>query len=484
MIDNLKKRFLNLMPDVDYCSFRYVSEARAHLMIRGGHAEPYSESDDAGVMITVHEDGGAGYAATADLSEEGLLSAIKIARQWADVSRNQLTFNLKEIVMPAHQGAYKASVKKPFIRTELAQYFDYLSDVSSSMKASSKPGSNETLADWWAGFTNVDQQRLFITNQGADIVQQSNVVIPFVGAVYSNGLDTITRSNSGGDHSRQQGLDLLDEIEFKQMGLSFVDEARMLLNAPNCPEGEMDLLLDADQMLLQIHESIGHPLELDRILGDERNYAGTSFVTLDMFGFYQYGSKLLNVSFDPGEPSQLASYDFDDDGVKAEKVYLIKDGLLLRPLGSAISQQRAEMAGVANSRSCSWNRPPIDRMANINVDVGDESFTQMVSKVEKGIYMRSNQSWSIDDSRNKFQFGCQWGRLIENGKLTTIVKKPNYRGVSSSFWRSLKAVGDASTRKILGTPFCGKGEPNQVITVGHASPACLFSDVSVFGGHS
>jgi predicted Zn-dependent protease len=233
---------------------------------------------------------------------------------------------------------------------------------------------------------------------------------------------------------------------------------------------------------LQIHESIGHPLELDRILGDERNFAGWSFVKPDMFGSYRYGSELLNVTFDPELREEAAAYAFDDDGTEARKEYLIRNGVLERPLGGALSQQRAGMPGVANSRASNWNRPPIDRMANLNIEPGDSSLDEMIGNIEHGILMRTNTSWSIDDHRNKFQFGCEFGQLIENGNLTQIVKQPNYRGISANFWRSLSAVGNADTREVFGTPMCGKGEPAQVIRVGHASPACVFSNVDVFGG--
>lgn len=246
----------------------------------------------------------------------------------------------------------------------------------------------------------------------------------------------------------------------------------------------MDVLLMPDQMILQIHESIGHPLELDRILGDERNFAGTSFVTPDMFGTYRYGSDLLNISFDPTRPEELASYAFDDDGTRAEKVSLIRNGILERPLGGAISQARAGMPGVANSRANSWNRPPIDRMANLNLEPGDATFDELVAGIEHGVVMETNTSWSIDDSRNKFQFGCERARVIENGKIRHVVKNPNYRGISASFWRNLQRVGNVGTMQVLGTPYCGKGEPSQVIRVGHASPACVFSDVDVFGGEA
>ena len=156
--------------------------------------------------------------------------------------------------------------------------------------------------------------------------------------------------------------------------------------------------------------------------------------------------------------------------------------MLERPLGGAMSQARAGIAGVANSRADNWNRPPIDRMANLNLEPGESTLDEMIAGIERGVLMRTNSSWSIDDSRNKFQFGCEWGQLIENGALAGVVKNPNYRGISANFWRNLRQVGDASTMQVLGTPYCGKGEPSQVIRVGHASPACVFSNVDVFGG--
>ena len=190
----------------------------------------------------------------------------------------------------------------------------------------------------------------------------------------------------------------------------------------------------------------------------------------------------MNITFDPTVKKELASYGFDDSGKKAEKEYIIKDGILLRGLGGTESEKRSGIKGVANFRACSWNRPPIDRMANLNLEPGDSSFDEIISSVEKGVYMESNRSWSIDDYRNKFQFGCEYGKLIENGKLTKTVKNPNYRGVTTPFWNNLAKVGNHSTFEVFGTPNCGKGEPNQSVRVGHASPTCLFNNIEVFGG--
>jgi predicted Zn-dependent protease len=279
-------------------------------------------------------------------------------------------------------------------------------------------------------------------------------------------------------------LEQIERSGFRGCGARLADDAIRLLLAPNCPAGKMDALLMPDQMMLQLHESIGHPLELDRILGDERNYAGTSFVTPDMFDRYQYGSPLLNVTFDPSLPQQLATYAFDDDGTPAEKVWLIRNGVLERPLGGHLSQLRAGVAGTANARASGWNRPPIDRMANLNVEAGASALAEMIGSIRRGVLMRTNVSWSIDDSRNKFQFGCEWGERIEDGEVKGVVKNPNYRGVSATFWRSLRMVGDADTFEVHGTLYCGKGEPNQAIDVGHAAPACVFADVDVFGGEA
>jgi predicted Zn-dependent protease len=330
---------------------------------------------------------------------------------------------------------------------------------------------------------------LLITDQGGEVSQSSRMIAPELGCVAADGAVVQRRSLGGGRGvSQQGGLEVLDRIGFHARGPALAREAVALLDAAECPTGNMHLLLAPDQMMLQIHESIGHPLELDRILGDERNYAGTSFVTLDMFGRYPYGSELLNVTFDPGVDGEFAGYGWDDDGSHAERAYLIRDGLLIRPLGGALSQARAgalgaPLAGVANARASSWNRPPIDRMANLNVEPGAHRLEDLIGQVERGVYLQTNVSWSIDDSRNKFQFGCEFGRLIENGRLGAVVRNPNYRGVSATFWRNLVGVGDAGTRDVLGTPFCGKGEPNQLIRVGHASPAALFAGVDVFGGH-
>lgn len=476
MLEHLKTRFQKLMPSVDFCAMRALNSRSQRLSMRQNVLQPLMNTEQHGVLITIIDKGGYGYAATSDLSEQGLKNALENAQHWAKQTRQRLVVDFDKIALPHLQGKYQTPLQTPWEQVSLADKIAVLQQESELCQI------HEHIVDWQFSLKSIEEQQLYVTNHGGEIIQQHHYLLPDIQITAYDGTDSQKRSFNAHGNSQQGGLERLQAVGFIGAGQRLAHEALQLLAAPNCPTGAMSLLLAPDQMMLQIHESIGHPLELDRILGDERNYAGTSFVTLDMFGHYRYGSDVLNVTFDPTIPEQLASYAYDDEGSTAEKTYLIRDGILQRPLGGTLSQQRAGLSGVANSRSSNWNRAPIDRMANLNIEAGKHSLQAMIASVENGVFMQTNQSWSIDDSRNKFQFGCEWGQRIENGELTHLVKKPNYRGISATFWRNLQHVGAAETVKVYGVPFCGKGEPSQLIRVGHASPACLFSQVDVFGG--
>lgn len=468
---------LSNAPLVDFWSVRYLDRSSEDILVRQNVLMPLQQDHSSGLMITVFHRGGLGYAATADISQRGIQVAFEKAKAWAEQSATHTVLDTRQVHMPKSVGEYQSPVRTPCSNWSLTQKIDYLQHVSSQLK------TDDRIVDWDAYLGYEEERHLYIASNGSCIEQHFSYLAPGMSATANEKEITQTRSLGGlRALCRQGGLEVLEEVSFADRAKRLGDEAVQLLLAPNCPTGKMSLMLDPGQMMLQIHESIGHPLELDRILGDERNYAGTSFVTLDMFGKYQYGSPLLNITFDPSIQNEFASYAFDDEGLAAEKTYLIKNGLLERPLGGTLSQARAGMPGVANSRACNWNRPPIDRMANLNLETGSSTLKDMISSIENGVLMHTNVSWSIDDSRNKFQFGCEWGQRIENGKLTHVVRNPNYRGISATFWRNLSMVGNAQTRDVLGTPYCGKGEPNQCVRVGHASPTCVFDQVDVFGG--
>jgi predicted Zn-dependent protease len=453
-----------------FWSLRYHEEKRELHAMRQDTLEPPRMSIDRGAMLTAVTEGGYGYCATSDLSQAGLQRALDRATQWAQATKGASVVRFDPARMPAPRGVYESPSGQP--TPNRAALHDLLAAECRRAKV------DDRIVERYAALELVDEERVYHTSTGGELRQRFRFTLPHMRVTANQGVETQARSL---DHAQQGGFEQVERAGFVGSGARLAAEALQLLAAPNCPSGKMDLLLMPDQMMLQIHESIGHPLELDRILGDERNYAGTSFVTPQMFGDYRYGSDLLNVTYDPVQ-GELATYAFDDDGMPAEKVFLIKNGILVAPLGGSLSQMRAGMRGTANARASGWNRPPIDRMANLNVEPGSSTLEQMIASVRRGVLLRTNVSWSIDDSRNKFQFGCEWGQLIVDGKLKGVVKNPNYRGVSATFWRSLRMVGSAQTFEVHGTQYCGKGEPNQAIHCGHAAPPCLFAGVEVFGG--
>ena len=459
----LRAGFAALRSTAPFWSLRYHEEKRESHAMRQDTLEPPRMSLDRGVMLTAVTEGGYGYCATSDLSRAGLQNALDRATQWAKATEGRSAYRFDPAAMPAPRGEYATGVmREPPSKGELQ---DLLACECKAAKI------DDRIVERYAALELVDEERLYLTSMGGEVAQRFRFTLPHMRATANEGVETQSRSF---DHARQGGFEQVEQAGFIGSGERLAQEALQLLAAPNCPSGKMDLLLMPDQMMLQIHESIGHPLELDRILGDERNYAGTSFVTPEMIGSYRYGSELLDVTYDPLQ-GELATYAFDDDGMAARKVFLIRNGILVSALGGP---------GVANSRASGWNRPPIHRMANLNVEPGSSTLEEMIGSMRRGVLMRTNVSWSIDDSRNKFQFGCEWSELIEDGARRGVVKNPNYRGVSATFWRSLRGVGGPASFEVHGTLYCGKGEPNQAIHCGHAAPACLFSDVEVFGGHS
>jgi predicted Zn-dependent protease len=456
-----------------WAGVRYSREATQMRSVRNDAPEKNETNVDEGAMCEVLVNGHFGYAATADLSRTGLARAFDNAMATTLATSQHKVHAFTPAQRAAVQGRYESPTQTRLADTPLARITECLLAASKAMAI------DATIVNRAARAMVIQTQIDYLTTSGTHTKQSFDMVDIAVVATAAEGVQSQSRTWA---LSGQHGGEVFDPAEFAQQGLRVATEALELLAAPNCPTGTMDLILMPDQMMLQIHESIGHPLELDRILGDERNYAGWSFVQPADFGTLRYGSPLMNVSFDPTKPSAMASYAFDDGGSPARRAYLIEGGILKCGLGSVESQARSGLPGVANFRSASWNRAPIDRMANVNLEPGTSKLEDMIASVQDGILMASNRSWSIDDYRNKFQFGCEHGRLIKNGQLAGVVRNPNYRGVTVDFWNRLSAVGQRDAT--FGTPFCGKGEPSQVIRVGHSSPPCLFRGVEVFGGQA
>ena len=460
----------------DWIGIRFVQEKTTQRIVRNGQVEKNRVNLDRGVMVELLLDGHFAYAGTNLVTLEGIKNAARHAQKLAEITGPYKIHHFSERVRGSVKGSYLGPHQMGPDALSAGEILDRLIRVDQGLKIDPRIIETQVAAMF------VEAEMEMVSSNHSQISQRSFKTGSNILVTGKEGSEIQTRTSGSLSKVLQRGYENLELTDLQLEAEVLTRELLELLQAPNCPSDNRDLLIAPDQLYLQVHESIGHPLELDRILGDERNYAGHSFIKLEDFGKLQYGSPLLNVTFDPAADGQLASYSFDDTGNEAQKEYIIKDGVLLRGLGGMESQLRSGVPGVSCQRASSWNRPPIDRMANLNIEPGTSSLQDMIAATEKGIFMKTNRSWSIDDYRNKFQFGCEYGQLIEDGQLTKVVKNPNYRGVTTPFWNKLKMVGNQETFQQWGTPFCGKGEPNQMIRVGHSTPACLFSNVDIFGG--
>lgn len=477
MIEELTRLLEAVHLPADWIGIRAVEESVTCRTVRDQQPETNSHSLNRGAMVEVLAFGQFGYSAINQLAPEALQAAIKRAYDQAKAASAYRIHKFTPAVRPKVVGGYVSAQKQPLDSVSPAELCGLLSEICAKLKV------DEAIVQTTATAITNQIESWFVSTNGSSVHQSFALVETHFAATAQDGAVVQTRSNNGTlANSCQGGWEHFSEARLWPQVHHVAEQVMALLSAPECPTETTTLVLAPDQMMLQIHESVGHPLELDRILGDERNYAGGSFVQPEDFGRLRYGSARMNITFDPTIVGESASYAYDDTGAPASRQYLIRDGLLERGIGSLESQARLGVPGVACARASSWSRPAIDRMANINLEPGDTPFKELIRNIERGIFMETNRSWSIDDRRYKFQFGCEYAHLIEDGELTQVVRNPNYRATTPEFWSRLSQVGDDSTWEIYGTPFCGKGEPNQIIRVGHASPVCAFEKVEVFGG--
>jgi TldD protein len=329
------------------------------------------------------------------------------------------------------------------------------------------------------GFQRV--HKIFASSEGSYIEQRHTESGAGIAAYVIGEDEVLSRSypNSHGGDSMQGGWEVVEGFDLANHAPRVAEEAARLLEAPACPTGSMDLIIGASQLALQVHESIGHPTELDRVLGDEAAFAGTSFLGLDDLGELRYGSEHVTVSADATIPGSLGSFGYDDEGVPAQRDLIVDQGLFT---GFLTSRESAPAIGRTSNgcmRADGWNRIPLIRMTTISLEHGTWSLDDLIADTENGMLVETNNSWSIDDKRLNFQFGCEVGWLIEDGELTTMVKSPNYTGITPEFWNSCDAVCSKDHWRVWGLPNCGKGEPMQIAHVAHGAAPARFRNVQV-----
>jgi TldD protein len=468
------------MRGASYSDLRIVEDRSRALSTKNGKVGSATQSESLGIGIRVITDGAWGFAATDDLSRESVeataTQAVEIARASARVKEAELRLAPEKAV----QAEWASAMEKDPFATSVEQNIDLLLRVDAELRA--VPGV--TLAETSMNFRREEQW--FYSSAGADIHQTKHTTGAGYAAYAFAGNEIQKRSypTSFGGQWENRGYELLEEMKLVENARRVAEEAVALLKADQCPEGAFDLILDGSQLGLQIHESVGHPIELDRVLGMEANFAGTSFLTLDKLRKLRYGSDLVNVVADarvehgPG----LGTFAYDDEGVAAQCIPIITNGLFT---GYLSSRETAHTIGENRSggmvRAESWNRLPMIRMTNVSIAPGEQPLrrTQLVADTDHAIEMETNKSWSIDDKRYNFQFSCEIGWEIKGGKRVRMLKNPSYSGITTEFWNSMDAICSRDEWKLWGIPNCGKGQPQQVMGTGHGASPARFRGVKV-----
>jgi TldD protein len=463
-----------------YADVRVIDERSRALAMKNGRIGTASDARTQGFNVRVIANGAWGFASAADFDRASLdataAQAVEIAKASAQVKQSEVQLVPEKPVSAEWTTPHQIDPFTISIEQNLAR----LQTIDAELRSV----QGVTLAETNMNFRREEQW--FYSSEGADIHQTKYTTGAGYVAYAFAGSEIQKRSypNSFGGQWQSKGYELIDELQLLENARRIGEEAVALHSADQCPQGLFDIILESSQLGLQIHESIGHPVELDRVLGMEANFAGTSFLTLQKLRTLKYGSDLVNVVADAREEHGpgLGTFAFDDEGVPAQSTPIITNGLFT---GYLSSRETAALIGLERSggtmRAENWNRLPIIRMTNISILPGDTplSLEQLISSTDHGILFDTNRSWSIDDKRYNFQFGTEIGWEIKNGKRARMLKNPSYSGITTEFWNSMDAICSRAEWTLWGTPNCGKGQPQQVMGTGHGAAPARFRKVKV-----
>jgi TldD protein len=458
-----------------YAEARIVRREERAAIVKTGTVAALAASESEGIGVRALVDGAWGFAATRDLSsdeiERAARDAVRIARASATAIRRPVVLDERP---PAH-GTYATDVKIDPFTVPLDQTTATLLEADARMRTVEGVAFTESL------FAAQREAKTFAASDGSFVEQTITHVGGSIEANAVEGDELQRRSypDNGGGY-RAAGYEWFTQLDLVAQAERVGSEAVALLHAPQCPPGRRTLVLDPSQLYLQIHESCGHPTELDRVFGMEAAYAGTSFLTTDKVGSFRYGSDLIDIVADATAPGGLGSFGWDDEGVAAQSVPLVQEGIFVGYQSSRETAPRLGWKSSGGMRADGWDRIPLIRMTNINLlPKPGMTLEQIIEDTDDGLYLHTNRSWSIDDRRLNFQFATEAAWEIKGGKLGQLYRNPTYTGITYEFWRSCDAVGSESSYQLLGTPNCGKGEPGQAAHVGHGCSGARFRDVQV-----
>ncbi len=455
-----------------YADVRVVENTARLVSVRNGLPDAIGIETRSGFGVRVLLDGVFGFAASTLIDTEEAVRvtvrAVEIARETARISTGRLAFPVTQPVSARYETEYEEDPLT--VATE---------DVLSLFDAAHRAMQSRYLAATMGSFTASRTSTTFASTEGSSIVQNVTSCGAGIRAFTTDGSDVQRRTYPGDAGSTQSGWESIRSLDLVGNAARVMEEAEMLLLADPCPSDVTTLVLGSDQVALQVHESIGHPFEADRILGSEISLAGASYISLKDIGKRVLGSELVTIVADATAPKGLGTFAYDDDGTPAQRVTLVEHGLVSGLLASREVSERLGIPNTGCARADGHARPPLVRMTNINLLPGDASAEELIGAVDRGVYMDVCKSWSIDDLRMNFQFAMEMTREIRQGALGRVFKSGNYTGITSDFWRSCSHVGDASTYRMWGFTNCGKGDPIQVMSVGHGAPIARFDDVRI-----
>jgi TldD protein len=466
---------------VTYADVRAIETRDREIATKNGKAAHVGSGESAGVGIRVLAFGCWGFAATDDLSNEGIERCAALAY---DIARSGVAAKKQDIVL-APEGRYEATWVSPIEIDPFTVPIDQQIAVLLAVDAELRRHDGISLAE---GSMHFERRRQVFASTLGSVIDQTRYMS---GAGFSalsykeNEIQKRSYPNSFGGQYQLKGYELVDELRLLENAPRIAEQAVALHSAPQCPEGEFNLILDSSQLGLQIHESIGHPIELDRVLGSEANYAGMSFLTLDQLRNLRYGSDIVNVVCDAREAHGpgLGTFAFDDEGVPAQSTDIIRAGQFT---GYMTSRETAAAVGETRSNGCmradGWGRLPLIRMTNVSLLPGEQTLDEVFDT--DGIYMETNRSWSIDDKRYNFQFGCEIAWEIKGGRRVRMLKNPSYSGISTEFWNACDAIAGREHWTLWGVPNCGKGQPEQVMGTGHGASPSRFRKIKVGGAYA
>ncbi len=463
-----------------YADARIVDDRQRALATKNGKVGHAASSESLGIGIRVLVNESWGFSSTDDLSREAVERTAAKAVEIAKASSRVKETPIRLAPEPPVKIEWATPCKIDPFSTSIDQNLHLLMKIDSELLA--VPGV--TLAESNLHLRRYEQW--FYSSEGSDIHQTRYVTGAGFAALSFQGTEIQKRSypNSFGGQYQNKGYELVDELKLLENARRIGEEAVALHKADQCPQTVGTLVLDSSQLGLQIHESIGHPIELDRVLGMEANFAGTSFLTLEKLRTLRYGSEIVNVVADATEQHGpgLGTFAYDDEGVAAQCTPIISDGLFTgyissRETAAAIGEKRSN----GTMRAEGWNRIPLIRMTNISILPGEKplTFEHLLADTEDGVYMQTNRSWSIDDKRYNFQFGTEIGWEIKGGKLGRMLKNPSYSGITTEFWNSMDAICSRDQWTLWGTPNCGKGQPMQTMGTGHGAAPARFRNVKI-----